>query len=85
MTSNGKPYYRERFREIVREQVAIGYYSKGGVNYGDTEIMTPYERTLAYEALKEIIDAQNEANEKAVKSVQAARNNHSEPKSYATR
>lgn len=74
LTSNGKPYYRERFKEIIKEQVTLGYYSKGGVTYGDTEDMTPYERTIAYETIREILDAQNKANEEAIKSAQAQKN-----------
>lgn len=70
-TSDGKPFARVRYKEIIAEQVTLGYLTKGGVTYGDTEQMTPNERTLALDAIKKILEAQAEAQEKAI---QEARN-----------
>ena len=58
MTSDGQYYHRVRFKQIISEQVAIGYMSKGGVSYSDTDNMTPYERKIAYDTLIEIIQGQ---------------------------
>lgn len=59
MTSDGQPYAVAKFRAIVQEQVMLGYLTKGGVTFGDSEQMTPYERTIALEVMKEILDKQN--------------------------
>lgn len=67
MTSNGEPYHRLRYKTIVQEQVMIGYLSKGGVTYGDTENMTPHERKIAMDTIKEILEEQNKQREQALK------------------
>lgn len=41
----------------------IGYLSKGGVTYGDTEGMTPHERKIAMDTLKEILEEQHKQRE----------------------
>lgn len=53
-----------RFKSIVQEQVVIGYLSKGGVTYSDTERMSPYERKIVLDALKELLDKQNQEIQK---------------------
>jgi len=63
---DGQPYHRVKFKSIVQEQIVIGYLSQGGVSFGDTERMTPYERQIAYDTLKEIIDSQIEGRKKAM-------------------
>ena len=66
MTSDGKPFARVRFKEIISEQVAVGYLTQGGVTYGDSEKMSPHERKLALDAIRELLDAQAESYEKAL-------------------
>lgn len=66
MTSEGKPFARVRFKEIISEQVTLGYLTKGGVSYSDSENMSPYERKLAIEAITDFLKAQAEAQEKAI-------------------
>jgi hypothetical protein len=64
LTSEGKPFARERFKEIIMEQVTLGYLTKGGVSYSDSEQMSPHERKLALDAIKEILDTQAESYKK---------------------
>lgn len=56
-----KPYAPIRYKAIVQEQIYISYMTKGGVSYSDTEKMTPYERKIATDFIKEMLDAQEEA------------------------
>lgn len=58
LTSDGQPYHRVKFKSIIQEQVLIGYLTKGGVTYGDTEKMSPHERKLVLDAMKEVIEGQ---------------------------
>lgn len=66
MTSDGRPYCRVRFEQIVEEQVTLGYLTKGGVSYSDTESMTPHERKLALEVVEKIIERQNKVRQEMV-------------------
>lgn len=84
LTSDGQPYNRLKFKQIVSEQVTIGYLSKGGVSYKDTDQMTPFERKIAYETLKEIYDEQYAAQKKAIEEAKLAKENKS-PKSRLTK
>lgn len=68
MTSKGQPFARVRFKEIISEQVTLGYLTKGGVTYGDSENMSPHERKLAIDAIKEILAQQAEAQQKAIEN-----------------
>lgn len=61
MTSKGEPYHRVRYKNIIEEQVLLGYLTKGGVTYGDSEDMTPYERKLALETMKKFLETSNDA------------------------
>lgn len=80
MTYDGQPYHRAKYKEIVTEQVILGYLTKGGVTYRDSETMTPYERKIAIEAINNLYKEQNEKQEAAVKQAKIARQNQS-PKS----
>lgn len=73
MTSDGQPYFRARFKSIVEEQVLLGYLTKGGVTYGDTEEMTPHERKIALDTIKELLEAQNKAQENSMKKAQGSK------------
>lgn len=71
MTSDGEPFIRVKYKSIIKEQVLLGYLTKGGVTYGDTEEMTPNERKLALDAITEILQSQKEAQEKAINEAKA--------------
>lgn len=80
MTSDGQPYHRARYKRIIEEQVFIGYLSKGGVTYQDTDMMTPYERRIAKEFLEELLRGQNESQQQLMNNAALAQQNRS-PKS----
>lgn len=44
----------------------IGYLTKGGVSYRDTEDMTPYERRIVLETIKEVLEGQREEANRTV-------------------
>ena len=70
MTSNGEPYHRLRYKAIIQEQVMLGYLSKGGITYGDTEEMTPHERKIAKDTIMEILEEQSKQREQAMQNAQ---------------
>ena len=84
LTSDGQPYHRLKYKQIISEQVTIGYMSKGGVSYRDTDNMTPYERKIAYETLKGIYDEQYAAQQKALDEARNRKNNDA-PRSGLTK
>lgn len=84
MTSDGQLYHRAKFKQIISEQVTLGYLTKGGVPYGDSEKMTPYERKIALDIIRDIIDSEVKAKEKAIQDAKIARDNSS-PKSRLTK
>ena len=65
LTSEGKPFVRARFEQIITEQVTLGYLTKGGITYGDSEQMSPHERHLALESITRLLEEQAEAQKKA--------------------
>ena len=73
LTSDGKSFAKVRYKEIISEQVALSYLTKGGVSYGDSEKMSPNERHLALESIKEILESQAEAQKKAIQESQNQR------------
>ena len=84
MTSDGQLYHRAKFKQIISEQVTLGYLTKGGVSYSDSEEMTPYERKIALDTVRDIIDSEVKAKEKAIQDAKIARDNRS-PKSRLTK
>lgn len=80
MTSDGQPYHRVRYKEIVSEQVILGYLTKGGVTYQDSELMTPFERKIALDTIKNLLDTQNKKREEMIEKARIQRKNSS-PKS----
>lgn len=84
MTSDGQLYHRAKFKQIISEQVTLGYLTKGGVSYSDSEEMTPYERKIALDTVRDIIDSEVKAKEKAIQDAKIARDNSS-PKSRLTK
>lgn len=73
LTSDGQPYHIAKFKEIVSEQTILGYLTKGGVSFTDSNNMTPYERRLATDAIREFLEAQNEAQKEAIENAQKQR------------
>lgn len=73
MTDDGRPYAPEKYKSIVQEQVILGYLTQGGVSYQDTEEMTPYERKIAYDTIKEIIESQNKMRQEAIDNKRSLR------------
>lgn len=84
MTSDGRPYHRVRYKQIVEEQVTLSYLTKGGVTYGDSEEMTPYERKIALDTMTEIINAQNGEADKMKRQSEMEKKNYS-PRSGMTK
>ena len=48
----------------------LGYLSKGGITYGDTEKMTPHERKIVRDTIEEILETQSKQREQAYQSSQ---------------
>lgn len=84
MTSDGQPYHRAKYKEIISEQVILGYLTKGGVTYQESEEMTPYERKIALQTIKDLLEAQNKKQEEAINQAKINKQNRS-PKSRMTR
>lgn len=81
MTSDGQYYPQVKYKSIIKEQVMIGYLTKGGVTYGDTEEMTPYERKIALETITEVLEQQNQQQQA---QIDAAKNKNNDPKTGLT-
>lgn len=58
----------------------IGYLSKGGVTYSDTEDMTPYERKIVLDTLSEIYTEKSNAQQQIMDEAKLKQQNSS-PKS----
>lgn len=83
MTSDGQPFHRVKYKQIVSEQVTLGYLTKGGVSYRDSEEMTPYERKIALDTITEILNEQVSKQNEMIKQAEMNRKNSS-PKSRMT-
>lgn len=83
LTSDGQPFHRVKYKQIVSEQVTLGYLTKGGVSYRDSEEMTPYERKIALDTITEILNEQVSKQNEMIKQAEMNRNNSS-PKSRMT-
>ena len=59
MTSDGKPYAKERFREIVKERYIIAKH--GNIAYEDTGKMSPVERNYVIQFIQEDLQRQIDA------------------------
>ena len=64
---NGRLYKQERYDRILEEQVAISYASKG-ISIADTDQLSPYDRQVILNAIKEIKEAEAEARAQAMGS-----------------
>lgn len=63
LTSEGKPYKPERYKQIVKERYAIA--RNANITYQDTGEMTPTERRLILQFLVEEQEQQKELIEKS--------------------
>ena len=52
----------------------LAYLTKGGVTYGDSEEMSPYERKIALDTIQEVIDKQNQAQQEQIDAAKKERN-----------
>lgn len=84
MTSDGQPYARVRFKEIVSEQVLLGYLTKGGVPYSTSEEMSPYERKIALDTIRNLLETQAKAEEEKINNLRIAQKNKT-PKTRMSR
>lgn len=66
LTSDGTPYAPLRYKAIIEEQVVLSYLTKGGVTYQDSDNMTPYERKIAMDTIKDLLEGQNKAQREAI-------------------
>lgn len=64
---DGEPYKHFRYKQIINEQVAISYASKG-ISIADTDELCPYDRKLVLESLVGIRDKEREAIENSYKN-----------------
>lgn len=62
---DGIPYKHVRYKQIIDEQVAISYSSKG-ISIADTDELCPYDRKLVLESLVRIREKEREEIDKAV-------------------
>lgn len=62
---DGRTYKHHKYDEIIKEQVIISYLSKGAISVQELDEMSPYDRKLISDTLKEIKDAEMPANNKA--------------------
>lgn len=68
----GEPYKHFKYKQIINEQVAISYASKG-ISISDTDELCPYDRKLVLEALIGIKDKEREEIEKSYQNRSASR------------
>lgn len=55
---DGRHWKQVRYDQIVEEQVAISYASKG-ISISDTDEMTPYDREQILKMIQKIKEAEN--------------------------
>lgn len=68
LTSDGKPYGPQRFRDIVKERYLISKYCN--TSYKDLDNVSPMERAFLLEFIYDELQKEREAYE------EAKRNNH---------
>lgn len=74
MTSEGKPYGPERYKEIVRERYLISKYSN--TSYSDLDNITPLERRYLLVFIKDELQQQHDAVEQQKSDMEMRRKNH---------
>lgn len=62
--------------------MTLSFYTKGGVSYSDSDRMTPYERKIAVQTIREILDDQARAQAEAIEQARLQHDNQA-PKSGA--
>ena len=58
-------YTQIRYDQILEEQTAISYSSKGGVTIADTDEMCPYDREQVLKSILKIKEMEADAQNKA--------------------
>lgn len=53
-----------RYQQVIEEQVAISYASKG-ISFADTDMMCPYERKIVLDTISKIKEKEREDIEEA--------------------
>jgi hypothetical protein len=74
LTSEGKPYGPERYKEIVRERYLISKYSN--TSYSDLDNITPLERRYLLVFIKDELQQQHDAVEQQKSDMEMRRKNH---------
>lgn len=64
MTESGRLYKHERYDQIIEEQVAISYASKG-ISIADTDELSPYDRKIILKSIIKIKESEEEAVKKS--------------------
>lgn len=60
----------------------LAFLTKGGVTYGDSEEMSPYDRKIALDTIQEVLDKQNQAQQAQIDA--AKREREQDPKTGLT-
>lgn len=60
----------------------LAYLTKGGVTYGDSEGMSPYDRKIALDTIQEVLDKQSQAQQAQIDA--AKREREQDPKTGLT-
>ena len=60
----------------------LSYLTKGGVTYGDSENMSPYEREIALSTIQEVLEKQHKAQQEQLEAAKSKKNQ--DPKSGLT-
>ena len=85
LTSKGQPYFRVAYKNIVEEQTLIGYLTNGGVTFGDTEKMSPHDRKLVLDFMKEVNDQKKKAIEESKAAAESKMKAPKDPKTLGVR
>jgi len=59
----------------------LGYLTKGGVTFAESDDMTPYERKIALDTIRDYLEEQNKVNEKIINDARSNKSDKSHPKS----
>lgn len=61
--SDNRLYRNIKYDNIIKDQVAIAYISKGGISISDSDELSPYDRKLVLDTLTEIKNIESESIE----------------------
>lgn len=66
---DGRLYTQLRYDQIIEEQVAISYATKGGISISDTDEMCPYDRERVLKAIQDIRKSEADAQSSALGNI----------------